>query len=310
MVPAGQRRLPGRPVAHRGPTRAETEPQLPGRQQRLEAQPPEHRVHVHVDDDLGQARVHVRALRDAGAHRHAPGKLARVLDPGQRDLVAGVGRGRHHGVLREQSARERVQAERRQLRLVQRDAVDLVARRLGVDVAVPRVGHGMGRAAHRSVPRRQVDEPLQRRRRRAVRADQPVHHQDAVRAGQPGARGDQRRRSREHDLPHEVRGRLRAHLSEVMRRAPRRRGPHPLHGGGGGAFGGGRTAPVARQRDQVHEREQRGQPHAQRDVPERGGAGGQRQQRRRQPDRRDREQRPQPWQVQRPAEPVRHVAVT
>ena len=155
VVPARQRDGGQRPADHRRAAGPHPEPELRRRQQRLEDQPPVLRLHVDLDDDVGQARVPVRPVRDARQDRHPPGELAGVLDPRRRHLLAGVGRGRHHGVLRQQGAGERLHAGRQQLHLGQHQPVArLAGHQLGR--RLPRLGDGVGRHDHQPLPRRQA----------------------------------------------------------------------------------------------------------------------------------------------------------
>ena len=67
---------------------------------RLEAQPPGGAYHVGKPDHACPAQFHLRPLRDARTHRHAPGPLADFLDARRHGRVAAWRRNQHHGIIR------------------------------------------------------------------------------------------------------------------------------------------------------------------------------------------------------------------
>ena len=92
-------------------------------------QPPVLRLHLDVDDHLGQAHVSTAASRCARGSTSARGAGRRSGSSAASGAWPAGRRGRHHGVLRQQGAGERLHADGQQLRLGQHQPVARLAGR-------------------------------------------------------------------------------------------------------------------------------------------------------------------------------------
>ena len=166
-------------------------------------------------DHARAAQLAVRPFRDAGAHRHARGAVAGVLDARRHEAVAAQRRDRHHGVLPRHAARQRRVGRRGALSgdLGRLEDADRLVRQ-GVAGRLPRLAHGLGRARDLALGGRTTAE-----RDRSHEDHQPGWHRHqpvpspALSARQPRRRRHPGRRPVEDDVPGAIRGRLRARVS-------------------------------------------------------------------------------------------------